>query len=455
MAAAPPAGPDTSPVGTTGWARNGETSIAYRTVGAGAVDLVFLGGTISHVEAVLEEPGVLRFFSRLGQTARVVLVDRRGSGLSDAIGADGLTEDGEVADVEAVLDALGVERAVLMGYTNGGAQAMAFAARRPERTLALVLYAPLVRNLRDEAIDWAATEDERAARLAVQAARWGTGENLVSLAPSVADDMRMQSWLARLERQAMTPSGLERSARLLADMDVRHHLPHIRVPALVLHRTGDTLIDVRHSRYVAERLPAARLVELPGVDNLPMVGDSEALLGEIEAFLTGGRRGGEVQRELLTVLFTDIVDATGRAARLGDGRWRDELSAHDTAIRRVLEDYGGREVKTIGDAFLATFTGPPSQAVRCARAIVDTLAALGLEVRAGLHTGECERIGGDVGGMAVHIAARVSALADGGQVLVSGTVYGTVVGSGLSFEDLGMHPLKGVPGQWPLFRLAR
>jgi class 3 adenylate cyclase len=252
----------------------------------------------------------------------------------------------------------------------------------------------------------------------------------------------------------MTPSGLERSSRLLAGLDARGHLSHIRVPTLVLHRTDDNLIDVRHSRYVAEHLPGARLVELPGVDNLPMVGDIEALLGEIEVFLTGGRRGGGLQRELLTVLFTDIVDATTRAAELGDGRWRDLLSAHDTTIRGLLERFGGQEIKTIGDAFLATFDGPPSQAVRCASAIVGAMAALGLEVRAGLHTGECEHIGDDVGGMAVHIAARVSALAQARQVLVSGTVYGTVVGSGLEFQDRGMHPLKGVPGLWPLFELV-
>jgi class 3 adenylate cyclase len=454
MAAAGTGGSDVLVPSTTLWARNGDTSIAYRTLGDGPMDLVFLGGPIGHVEVMLEEPGVLRFFSRLAQTVRVVLMDRRGSGLSDPIVGERLTEAGEVGDVEAVLDALGTERAVLLGYTAGGAQAMAFAARRPERTLALVLYATIVRNVRDDAIDWASTEEERAARVAVLSSEWGTGANLARLAPSAADDVRMRAWMARLERQAMTPSGLERSSRLLAGLDARVHLSHIRVPTLVLHRTDDSLIDVRHSRYVAEHLPGARLVELPGADNLPMVGDIEALLGEIEVFLTGGRRGGGLQRELLTVLFTDIVDATTRAAELGDGRWRDLLSAHDTTIRGLLERFGGQEIKTIGDAFLATFDGPPSQAVRCASAIVGAMVALGLEVRAGLHTGECEHIGDDVGGMAVHIAARVSALAQARQVLVSGTVYGTVVGSGLEFHDRGMHPLKGVPGLWPLFELV-
>ncbi|MCW3041777.1 MAG: adenylate/guanylate cyclase protein [Solirubrobacterales bacterium] len=447
----------TQPVpSTTRWARNGGTSIAYRTIGEGPVELVFLSGLISHVEALLEEPGVMRFFGRLAQTARVVLMDGRGSGLSDPHVGE-LSDDEDVGDVQAVLDALGTDRAVLMGYTGGASQALAFAAAHPERTLALLLYAPVVRNLpgEDGEIAWAGTQEERARRVALLVAEWGTGANLARIAPTVADDERMRSWLARLERQSMTPSGMERMSAALAQVDVRPHLPLIRVPTLVLHRTEDQLIDVRHSRYLAERIAGARLVELPGIDNLPMVGDAEALLGEIEAFLTGGRRGGGLQRELLTVLFTDIVDATTRAATLGDARWRDLLAAHDAAVRATLASFGGEEVKTIGDAFLATFAGPPSQAVRCAAAIVDTLHGLGLTLRVGMHTGECERIGGDVGGMAVHVAARVGSTAGPGEILVSGTTYGTVVGSGLDFADRGMHALKGVPGAWPIFALRR
>jgi class 3 adenylate cyclase len=439
---------------TTRWARNGEASIAYRTIGDGPVDLIFLSGLISHVEALLEEPGVMRFFTRLAQTARVVLMDRRGSGLSDPHhGA--FTDELDVGDVQAVLDELGTDRAVLLGYTGGASQALAFAALHPERTLALMLYAPVVRNVRDDEVDWTSTEEERAERVAVMVSEWGTGANIARIAPTVAEDTRMRDWLARLERQSMTPSSLERMSRMLAEVDVRVHLPQIRVPTLVLHRTDDVMIDVRHSRYLAGRIAGAKLVELPGVDNLPMVGDAEALLGEIEAFLTGGRRGGGLQRELLTVLFTDIVDATQRAAVLGDARWRDLLAAHDAAVRATLASFGGDEVKTIGDAFLATFDGPPSQAVRCASTIVETLTGLGLTLRVGMHTGECERIGGDVGGMAVHVAARVGAMAGPGEVLVSGTTYGTVVGSGLTFADRGRHPLKGVPGEWPIFALRR
>jgi len=282
---------------------------------------------------------------------------------------------------------------------------------------------------------------------------WGTGANLDRLAPSAAGDDRLRAWLARLERRSSSPGQMQALNDNAASVDVREALPTIRVPTLVLHRRGDQLIDVRHGRFLGQEVPGARYVELEGDDNLPIAGDTEALLGEIEEFLTGGRRS-EPRRMLLTVLFTDICDATGRAAELGDARWRDLLSAHEEAVRREIARYGGREVKTIGDAFLITFAGAPSQALRCARAIVAAVGALGLDVRAGMHTGECELIGDDVGGMAVHIAARVSALAEAGVVLVSGTVFGTVVGAGFPFEDRGLHELRGIPGPWPLFALS-
>jgi class 3 adenylate cyclase len=438
--------------GRTRWARSGGAEIAYRVIGDGPMDLVFLTGLISHVELITEEPGAARFFERLSRIARLILLDRRGTGMSSKPETDWTPED-EVEDLAAVLDAVGSDRAVLMGYAAGGPGALQFACSRPERVLALILYAAQVHARRDEEFDWTWTDEDRAAAAERMIDAWGTGTNFDAMGPSVAEDDRMREWLGRLERQSTSPAGLVRLSRILASYDVREGLGSIRVPTLVLHRTGDRLIDVRHSRYAAERIPGARLVELPGIDNLPMVGDAESLLGEIELFLTGGRRGGELDRELLSVLFTDIVDATTTAARLGDGRWRDLLAAHDAAIRAELARYGGQEVKTIGDAFLATFDGPPSQAVRCARAITAAVRPLGIEVRCGLHTGECERMGGDVGGMAVHIAARVAALAAPSEVLVSGTVYGTVVGSGLGFDDRGAHELRGVPGRWPIFAL--
>ncbi|MBI5104276.1 MAG: alpha/beta fold hydrolase [Solirubrobacterales bacterium] len=438
----------------TRWARSGDANIAYRVLGDGPMDLLFLGGFISHIEVLLEEPGLRRWWDRLGEMTRVILMDRRGSGLSDPLDGPYALAD-EVRDVEAVLDAVGTERAVLQSYGAGGPLAIEFAARHPERVLALVLYASIVASIRDHEVVWAEDPEERQERFERLIDEWGTGANLHAMAPSAADDERIREWLGRLERQSMTPRGVRLLSENLASVDVRAHLPNLRVPTLVLHRTGDRLIDVRHSRYLAEHVPGARLVELPGEDSLPMVGDMDALLGEIEEFLTGSRRRrGGMQRKLLTILFTDVVDATGHAARLGDGRWRDLLAAHDAAVRREVERFGGREVKTVGDGFLAAFDGPPSEALRCARGVVTATGAIGLRVRAGLHTGECELMGDDVGGMAVHIAARVCDLAGPGEVVTSGTVYGTVVGSGLEFEFRGGHALRGVPGRWPIFRLA-
>jgi class 3 adenylate cyclase len=441
--------------GTTRWARNGDVNIAYRALGEGPMDLVFISGFISHIDVLLEEPGLRRWFERLGAFARVILVDRRGSGLSDPLTGT-LTLEDETGDLLAVLDALDSDRAVLMSYAAGGPLAVAFAALHPERTLALILYASIVRNLRDEGDwDWASSQEERRERIERLVADWGTGVNLEVMAPSAVDDARMRAWLGRLERLSMTPSGLQRVFENVAHIDVRPMLERIRVPTLLLHRTGDQLIDIRHSRHMAAHIAGARFVELPGEDSLPMVGDVESILGEVENFLTGGRRGVGMQRELLTVVFTDIVDATVRAARQGDTRWRDLLAAHDQAVRDEIARFGGEEVKTIGVAVLIPFAGPPSQAIRCARAIVAATRELGLDVRVGLHTGECERVGEDVGGMAVHIAARVAALAEPCEVLMSGTVFGTVVGCGLEFEERGSQALKGVPGMWPIFALAQ
>jgi class 3 adenylate cyclase len=353
----------------------------------------------------------------------------------------------------AVLDAVGSERAVLMAYTTGGPLMVQVAASHPERVRGLILYATMARAVAAPDYDWTHTEQEREANIERMLELWGSGSTLENLAPSAAGDERMRAWLGRMERQAASPGGMRMLARNFADHDVRHLLPTLRVPTLILHRTGDRLIDVRHSRYLAQQIPGARYVELEGDDSLFSVGDSEAILGEVEEFVTGGRHGTAPARALLTILFTDIVDATPRAARMGDARWRDLLTAHDRAVREEIRRFGGREVKTIGDSFLVSFAGAPSNAVRCARAIVDAVRGLGLELRAGLHTGECEIMGDDIGGMAVHIAARVAALAAPCEVLVSGTVYGTVVGCGLSFDDRGYSELKGVPGRWPIFAL--
>jgi class 3 adenylate cyclase/alpha-beta hydrolase superfamily lysophospholipase len=435
----------------THYARNADASIAWTAVGDAPTDLLFIPGFVSHVEHLWEQPGLAGFFERLTAFARVLVMDRRGCGLSDARN-EALSLDDEVGDVLAVLDAAGSERAVVMGYTTGGPLAITTAALAPERVQAMVLYASMARALADDDVDWTYGEVERREVWARLAEVWGTGTNLEQIAPSRADDPRMRAWMARMERLSSSPGELVRLMEYVGDHDVSHLLGELRVPTLILHRTGDRLIDVRHSRYLAERIPGARYVELEGVDNLPGAVDSSDILGEIEEFLTGGR-SRTVARELLTVVLSDIADSTGHAARLGDAPWRELLAAHGVAVRREIDRFGGREVKTIGDAFLITFEGAPSHAVRCAQAIVNAVRALGLEVRVGLHTGECEVIGDDVGGMAVHIAARVAALAHPGEVLASGTTYGTVVGAGLRFEERGMQALKGVPGRWPLFAL--
>lgn len=382
----------------------------------------------------------------------MILFDRRGSGLSDRVAQPPTLEE-EVADVEAVLRAAGSERMAVVGYAGGGPLAVLLAARRPERAVGLVLYAAMMRNTAAPDYDFAHTRDEREARFAEMAREWGQASRVEQVAPSRAGDVRFGEWLARLERLSVSPGAIVSLVAASSEHDVRELLPAIRVPTLVLHRRGDRLIDVGHSRVAAEQIPGARYVELEGEDHLITAGDSDAILDEIEDFLIGSRSGSSSRRALLTVMFTDIVAGTRRAAQLGDARWRDLLASHEAVVRRELDRFGGREVKTIGDGFLVTFAGAPSGAVRCAQAICRAVRDLGIEVRIGLHTGECELIGDDVGGMAVHIAARVGALAEAGQVLVSGTVCGVVAGSGLGFADRGSHALRGVPGEWPLFCL--
>ena len=432
----------------TRYACNGDVNIAYQVHGDGPVDLLFVSAFISHVEHIWDDPGLARFLTRLTGFARLILMDRRGSGLSD----DGpLGVDNEIGDILTVLDAVGSERTAVLSYTAGGPLAAMLAARHPERISALVLYACMLRATRDEDLPWLLAADERDEHFERILQRWGEATMIDALAPSAAGDEALKAWFGRLTRLAASPGRMRRLIGELAQMDPRAELARIQAPTIVLHRTHDAFMDVRHSREYARRIPRARLVELPGADSLPSVGDSDALLGEIEEFLTGRRRGSERERALLTVLFSDIVGSTELVAELGDKRWRDLLSAHESDVRRTLRHFDGRLLHRVGDGFLATFDGAPSRAVRCARALRDDIA--GLHVRIGLHTGECEVLGDDIAGMAVHIAARVGALAEGGEILVSGTTYGTIVGAGLDFDYRGEHRLKGVSGRWPIFAL--
>jgi class 3 adenylate cyclase len=427
-------------------------ALAYQVSGDGPVDLLYVPQTLCAIDVLWEHPRTAAFFERLASFSRLILFDRRGSGLSSRWGAP-LTLEEQIDDVRAVMDAAGSESAAVMALLEGGPMAMLFAASMPERVTALALYSSFARMTWAEDYDWALHPEEREAALEPMVEHWGAGFGLDIWAPSHVGDASLQEWLGMLQRRSMAPDEWRRLFEVMGQVDLRPVLPTIRVPTLVLHRPDALAIDVRHSRYIAEHIPGARYVELPGEDHLVSLGDSEAVHGEIEEFLTGRPRSGAIDRRLLTVLFTDIVGGTARAARDGDARWRSVLSAHDAEVRRQLARFGGREVKTTGDGFLAVWDGPPSQAVRCGRAIVEATATLGVDVRAGLHTGECEAVGDDVAGMAVNIASRVCALASAGEVLASGTTYGTVVGSALAFDDAGSHALRGVPGRWPVFRV--
>jgi class 3 adenylate cyclase len=438
----------------TQYARSGDVSIAYQTLGDGPIDLLFAPGWISQVEHVWEEPSLRRFFERLASFSRLIIFDRRGTGLSDRL-TDGFNTDDELDDVLAVLDAAGSERTAVITYAGGGGVGALLAAREPERVSALIMYTSIVSATRAPDYDWTHTPEQRRAFVDAIAENWGEAVELEQFAPSRSGDRAFQRWVQRMQRLAASPGSVRAIFNSGEDMDVREVLPTIRVPTLVLHRRGDKTIDLRHSRYIADHIPGARLVELEGDDTFFWVGDADALLDEVEEFLTGGRSGGELTRALLTVMFTDIIAATRHAAALGDRRWRDTLERHDAIVRRELHRYGGREVKTIGDSFLATFDGPPSSALRCASAIADAVRECDIEVRIGLHTGECELLGSDVGGMAVHIAARVVDLAGPSQVIASGTVRGAVVGSPFEFDYLGWKELKGVPTEWPLYSLRR
>jgi class 3 adenylate cyclase/pimeloyl-ACP methyl ester carboxylesterase len=440
---------------STRYARSGEVSIAYQVAGEGALDLLFLPGWISQIEQLWEAPAMRRFLERLAVFNRLILFDRRGTGLSDRT-REPQTLEQDAEDALAVLDAAGSERTALFTYSLGGLVGAQLAADYPERVGALIMYASVARTSWAPDYDWALTRQERVELTERNAGEWGKPESpaLKMLAPSMADDPALAEWFARMQRLAASPAEAKTMVKSMIDQDVRETLPRVRVPTLVMHRNRDLAWDVRHSRYLAQNIAGARYVELDGVDSFPFIGDSDAIVEEVEEFLTGARSGGAQVRGLLTVMFTDIVQATAHAARVGDGRWRDLLAQHDEAVREQLARFGGRAVKTVGDGFLATFDGPPSRALRCALAINAAAGDLGVEIRIGIHTGECELIDDDVGGMAVHIASRVGALADPGEVLVSGTVFGTVVGGPFSFTDRGLHELKGVPGRWPLFALG-
>jgi class 3 adenylate cyclase/pimeloyl-ACP methyl ester carboxylesterase len=425
--------------------------IAYQVVGDGPIDLVYSSGIWSNLEIMWEWPAWARYLNRLASFSRLILFDMRGIGLSDR-GPEPPVAELQMDDVRAVMDAAGSETAAIFGGARAAAMMLLFAATYPERTRALILYAPAAKTTRSPDWPYGRTDEEQQRFFERFAGEMGTGRNLDIQGPS--HDERFKQWWARFERLGNSPGAWRERAEILASLDVRQALPHIQAPTLVIQRTGDRVSSVAQGRAVADRIPGSKFVELPGDDHISFLGDSDAIINEIEEFLTGAHQAPDTDRVLATVLFTDIVGSTERAATLGDRAWRDLLEAHHAVVRRELAIHRGTEVDTAGDGFMARFDGP-ARAIRCALAIATAVQSLGIEIRAGVHTGECEVTVTGLAGIAVHIAARVAAGAGPGEVRVSSTVKDLVAGSGIRFVDLGAHSLKGVPGAWVLFAVEQ
>jgi class 3 adenylate cyclase len=435
------------------FARRGDgRRLAYQVVGEGDLDLVFLLGWPTHLGLMWENPSFAAFLGKLSSFSRLILFDRLGDGLSDR-GPTGHTFDDEMDDIRQVMAAVGSGRAAFFGCHTGGRLALLLAATHPDEVSSVVTFGSHPATLRDDDYPWGTTPEEREDVYALieAAAPSETADTLLAmLAPREAADPSVRAWYRMFLASASSPVESIEGIRALGPVDIRGLLGSIQAPVLVLHRTGDRVADVAASRYMADRIPGARMVELPGDDHLPFFGDQDAVVAQAQEFLTGATPAADPDRVLATVLFTDIVDSTRLAAELGDRRWHRLLVDHQEVVRRQLARFRGREVKTTGDGFLATFDGP-ARAIRAAAAIRAAVRELGLEVRVGLHTGECELLGEDIGGIAVHIAARVLGRAGAGEILCSRTVKDLVAGSGFRFADRGTHRLKGIPDDWQLY----
>jgi pimeloyl-ACP methyl ester carboxylesterase len=430
---------------------SGDVQIAYQTFGEGEIDLVFVTGFVGNVEVLWEEPITIPFVERLGSFARVVAFDKRGQGSSDRP-ADPPTLEQTMDDIRAVMDAAGIERAALFGISEGGPASILFAATHPDRVSSLALFGTYPRMVANDEYPIGVSPESLDRFEEIVARQWGGPVMTHSFAPTVADDPQFRDSWGRFLRRGSSPHGAVSLIRLYRHIDVRDVLPSISVPTLVMHRTGDLIAPIEGGRYIADHIAGAKFVELPGVDHL-MVVEPDQILDEVEEFLTGQRHTQVDERVLATVLFTDIVGSTQRAAQMGDRRWRELVARHDALMQREVERHRGRLIKTLGDGVLATFDGP-ARAIRAAQTAARATRDLGIDVRAGLHTGEVELHGDDIAGMAVNIGARVAALADAGEVLVSSTVKDLVVGSGITFAERGEHELKGVPGEWRLYAVA-
>jgi len=435
----------------TRYAKSGDVNIAYQVVGDGPTDLVYVPGWVSNVELIWEKPKPTRFLERLASFSRLILFDKRGTGMSDRVSNARLpTLEERMDDVRAVLDAVGSKRAALVGHSEGGSMSLLFAATYPERARALVLIGVFARRIRTDDYPWAPSLEERLETIETVERDWGVGLDITEMAPH--EDPALLEWYSTCLRRSASPGAAAALLRMNSQIDTRHVLPTIQIPTLVIHRTADRDVTVDEGRWIADQIPGARFVELPGDEHLVWAGDQDALLAQIEEFLTGTRSAQQYDRVLSTVLFTDIVGSTERARALGDRAWRDVLDEHHTRVRNVLDQHRGLEVDTAGDGFFASFDGP-ARGIRAACAIRDGVRQLGLEIRAGLHTGECELLRDKIGGIAVHTGARVAAAAEPGEVLVSSTVKDLVAGSGIGFADRGERELKGL-GSWRLYSVV-
>jgi class 3 adenylate cyclase len=438
----------------TRYAKSGDVHLAYQVIGEGALDLVYVPGFASNIEEAWDEPHYRRFLERLASFSRLILFDKRGTGLSDPVPiADLPTLEQRMDDLRAVMDAAGSDRAAVLGHSEGGVMSVLFAATYPERTIALITLGTFAKRIWSPDYPWAPTPEAREREYEDLERTWGKEVDIGYYAPSMTGDAAYAEWFARYFRRSASPQAALALMRMNTQADIREVLPAVRVPTLIMNRIGDRDVLVEEARYIAARIPGAKLVELPGEDHSAWTGETEPMLDEIEEFLTGVRRGPDHDRVLVTVLFTDIVGSTERAAQVGDRAWTDLVERHHAAIRRELDRFRGREIDTAGDGFLATFDGP-ARAVRCAVEAIRAVRGLGLEIRAGVHTGEVELAGDKVRGLAVHIGSRIASLAGPGEVLASGTVKDLVAGSGLGFDDRGEHELKGVPGTWRVFGVA-
>lgn len=435
----------------TKFTQSGEVSIAYQVVGNGPRDLVVVPGFVSHLEQAWEDPSYSRFLQRLASFSRLILFDKRGTGLSDRIAGIPTLEQ-RMDDVRAVMDAADSQQAALFGISEGGPMSVLFAATHPDRASALVLYGSIARGAWAPDYPWGPKAEDAGFEAWLEGWRkeWGRPYSIGIWAPSMAEDEVFRQWWAKYLRLSASPSAVINIFRMNAAIDVRDVLPTIRIPTLVLHRLGDRPINIEQGRYLAEHIPGAEFVELSGDDHLWWVGDAEAIVNKIQTFLTGEQPPVEIDRVLATVLFTDIVDSTKQAAEMGDSRWKDLLDTHNIIMLKEIERFRGRAIRSTGDGYLAVFDGP-GRAIRCGSAVGRELSQLGIEIRAGVHTGEIDLMEEDVGGIAVNIAARVLAEAAANEVWVSRTVKDLVVGSGFRFTERGTYGLKGVPGEWALY----